>query len=148
MMNRIFLVLVSGILFFSCKTPKALVYHDVEHFRLQKAGPQETNLSLDMRLYNPNNFAVKLKKGYIDVYLNDTHLGKAEVRQKTRIARRDTFLLPITLAVDVKNVLPGALQILADRSIMLKLTGKLKVGKYGIYISFPVNYESKQEIRF
>jgi hypothetical protein len=46
----------------------------------------------------------------------------------------------------MKNVLPGALQILANRSITLELTGKLKVGKHGIYISVPVNYESKQKI--
>jgi LEA14-like dessication related protein len=127
--------------------PKALVYQDVEHFRLPKVGLQETSLSFDVRLYNPNNFTVKLKKGYIGVYLNDIQLGKVEVTQKTRVVRRETFLLPITLMVNVKNVLPGALQILADRSITLKLAGNLRVGRHGIYISVPVNYESKQEIR-
>lgn len=142
MINRICLVLILADLFFSCKTPKPLVFHDVEHFRLQNA-----SLSVDLQLSNPNNFAVKLKKCYIDVYLNDTHLGRAEVRQKTRIGPGKTCSVPIMLSVDIKNVLPGALQILVERRITLKLKGKLKVGAHGIRISVPMNYESKQEIR-
>jgi LEA14-like dessication related protein len=147
MKERICLLLfAASTLFFGCKTPQALVYQDVKHIALQKASLQEVKLSGDVQLYNPNNFAVKLKKADIDVYVNAIHAGKVSVAQKTLIARRDTFLLPVVVAVDMKNVLPNALQLLVNKDIMLRLTGAIKAGKHGVYISVPVNYDSKLDI--
>ena len=138
------LLLVAGIC--SCKQPKDLIYKNIENIGMKQAGLNQTTLSLDIRLYNPNKYSLKLKKADVDVFLNASHLGKVTVNDRVVLPGFDTSSLPVLLDVDLKNVLPNALQLLLDSKVNLKVTGTIKAGRHGLYITIPVNYEEKQDI--
>lgn len=137
---------LSVFLFSSCMRPKALVYQNVQNFRLQQAGLQQTKVSLEIRLYNPNNYKLKLKGSDVDVFLNGNHLGKMAAEENFLIARRDTFSLPVVLDVNMVNVIPNALQLLTNSEVTIKLSGSLKTGRHGVFVTVPVSYEGKHDI--
>ena len=131
----------------SCSHPKALVYKDIQHFKLQSAGLQQSGVSLDIRMFNPNSYGITLKNADVDVFVNGTLLGKLCVNNQCSVPGLDTFLLPVTLNVDMKNVLPNALQMFLKSDVDIKLAGTIRAGRRGIYMKVPVNYEGKQDIR-
>ena len=131
----------------SCRTPKDFVFRDVENFNISKGNLKQAQLSMDVRLYNPNNYRMKLKKADLDVFMSNDHLGKMNVAKKYTVPRMDTFLLPVTLDVDMQKVLPNALQLFLNSEVTVKLTGSVKAGRHGVFVRVPVNYEGKQDIR-
>jgi len=50
--------------------------------------------------------------------------------------------------IDMKNLLKNGLTALTNKEVNVRLIGKIKVGKGGIYKSFPVDYTSKQVFSF
>ena len=122
--------------------------------RAKRAGiPERTKLSPeakrppDINMYNPNRYGMKLKDADVDVFLNGRSLGKMQVDESCTIPRLDTFALPVMLNVDLKNVLPNALQLLISSDVEIKLSGSIKAGKNGIYKKVPVSYQGRQDIK-
>jgi LEA14-like dessication related protein len=141
-----FCALFALFIFSACRQPKNLVYENVQNFKLQKIGLAQTALSMDVSLYNPNNYSLKLKKADLDVFINDNHLGKMIVKGPYTITKLDTFILPVMLDVDLKNVLPNMLRLVFSRDVDIKLNGTVKAGRRGVYLTIPVNYEGKQDV--
>lgn len=131
----------------SCSHPKQLVYQNIENFKLKQAGLQQTEVSLDLRLFNPNNYGMKLKDADVDVFINGNRLGKMEVRNLFAVPGLDTFSMPVILNVDLKSAVPNVLQLLMKPEVDVKLAGTVKAGRHGLYVKVPVNYEGKQDIR-
>jgi LEA14-like dessication related protein len=141
----ILLLAIAGVT--SCKQPQALVYKDVQHIKYQGFGAGQPGLSMDVLLYNPNNFSLKLRDADIDVYVNNKFMGKMFViKGKYSIPAMGSFLVPLKVDVDLNNVLPNAIGLLLNHTAEFKVMGKIKAGKHGIYITMPVHYEGKQEI--
>lgn len=113
----------------------------MRNFRLQ-----HTQVAFDVRLYNPNNLKVKLKKADLDIFLEGRHAGEVKVKDAVMIERLDTFLLPVVLDIDMANILPNALQLLINRDVMVKVSGTVKAGRYGVFVPIPVSYEGKQSV--
>jgi LEA14-like dessication related protein len=130
----------------SCKTPKDFVFQNVQNFSIGKADMQQARLSMDVKLYNPNNYKMKLKNADLDVFFNGDHLGKMSVPERLTVLGLDTFSMPVTIDVDMKNILPNAIQLFMNPEVTVKLTGSVKAGRHGLYIHIPVNYEGKQNI--
>ncbi len=126
----------------SCRQPKDLVYKSVQNFGLQKG-----KALMDISFYNPNRYKLKLKNADLEVFLNGARLGKMNVNKAVAIPRMDTFTVPVSIDVDLKNLLPNALQLAFSSDMSVKLQGNLKAGRHGVYKSVPVNYEGKQDIR-
>jgi len=132
--------------FASCRQPKELIYQNVENFSLKQADKDKAHLAMDIRLYNPNRYAMKLKSADVDVYMNGNKIGKMNAAKQCMLPARDTFSLPVTLEVELKNVLSNALQLLLNSEADIKLDGRIKAGRHGVYITIPVYYEGKQDI--
>ena len=127
----------------SCSSPKALVYSDYKNFRIENLGFSNTLVKLDLEYVNPNNFGLQLRNSDLDIFINNNFLGHSTSDTLINIPRRDTFLLPINFAVDMQNIFKNAFNTLAGNEVLIKVTGKLKLGKANVFISMPVNYEGK-----
>jgi hypothetical protein len=46
--------------------------------------------------------------------------------------------------VDLQNIYKNACNTLTGNEVLLRLTGKLKIGKANVFMSLPVNYETKE----
>ena len=144
-MRRNFLYfLFVGFAFMSCSTPKALEYISYNNFTIEKLGFDYSTVNLDLKYFNPNNFRMQLRNTNLDVFVNGKLFGHSSTDTLIHIPKRDTFTLPIKFNVNMQNVYQNALNTLLGKQVLIKVTGKVKVGKANVFMYFPVNYESKE----
>ncbi len=89
---------------------------------------------------------IKLKQADVEVFLNKTRLGQMRVEGKHKVARADTFSLPVLLDVDLKNAISNAFQLITSKDMNVRLEGTIKAGRFGMYKKIPISYEGKQDI--
>ncbi len=130
--------------FLSCSSPKALEYVTYHNLSIEKLGFTNSTISLNLEYYNPNNFGMQLKNTDLDIFINGNLLGHSVTDSTIRIPRRDTFSIPVKFNVDMQNAFKNALNTLVGKEVLVKLSGKVRVGKANVFMSFPVDYESKQ----
>lgn len=128
----------------SCSSPKELEYRTFNNFSIQSLGFNKSTVSLDIEYYNPNNFGMQLRNSDLDIFINGNLLGHSSFDTLIRIPRRDTFNLPVKFDVDMRNIFTNAVNALTGKEVTVKLTGKLKIGKANVFMSLPVNYETKE----
>lgn len=128
----------------SCAPPRALEYRTYHNLELRNLGFDHSTLYLELEYYNPNNFGMRLKKTDLDVYIDGTFLGHSASDTVIQIPRKSTFLLPIDFDVNMKNAFKNAWNSIRGKEMVIKLSGKVLVGKGKLNISFPVEYETKQ----
>ncbi len=147
MKTKQYLGLLLIIMTVSCRQPKALVYQSIQNFGMKQAGIRQTELSMNVLLFNPNRYPLKLKDADVDVFINGSKLGKMLLSECFPVPGLDTFSMPVTLNVDLKNVLPNALQLLMNPEVDITLDGAIKAGRHGLYLNVPVHYQGKQDLR-
>jgi LEA14-like dessication related protein len=140
------LIALSILLFLSsCREPKELEYRDFKNLSTENLGFSSSTIKVDLIYYNPNNFGLQLKRTDLDVFINGNLLGHTAQDYQISIPRRGEFTLPLKIDVDMKNAYKNAFPALFGKEVMVKITGKVKVGKANVFKSFNVNYEGKQK---
>ncbi|MCX6313950.1 MAG: LEA type 2 family protein [Sphingobacteriales bacterium] len=130
----------------SCRAPKDLEYHSFKNLQVDRVGFSATYLKLDLVCYNPNNFGLQLKSTDLEIWINNNYLGHTAQEYQVNIPKRGEFILPLQIEVDMKNMLKNAISSLANKEVLIKATGNVKVGKANVFKNFVVNYESLQKI--
>jgi len=128
----------------SCREPKELEYRDFTNLGSEKLGFTTSIITVDIIYYNPNNFGLELKRTDLDIFIDNNYLGHTGQDYQIHIPKRGEFTLPLKIEVDMKNAYKNALPALFGQEVMVKVTGKVKLGKANVYKSFDVNYEGKQ----
>ncbi len=140
-----------SILLFACKT-KELEYLSFDHLKVVKLGYPNSTISLDVTCYNPNKFGLNLTRMESDVYINKEYLGKAILDSSILVPKRDTFLIPVKMEVKMGGTMTSILQLMnssADSTtLLIRLEGKAKLKKGGIFLNYPIKYEEMKVIRF
>ncbi len=126
----------------SCRQPKELVYEGID-----KVTVNQSVISVNVRMYNPNHYKLKMKNADLSVLLNGAVIGKMEAADNLEIARQDTFTLPVALHVELAKSLPNAMQLLFNSEVNIQLTGNVKAGRHGVFVNVPVNYEGKYDLK-
>ncbi len=129
----------------SCQAPKDLIYREFKNMKIEKVGFASTTLKLDLIYYNPNNYGLQLKYTDLDIFLDNTYLGHSSQDYQISIPKLTEFSIPLSIEVDMKNLLKNALPTLFGKEVLVKVTGTVKLGKANMYKSFPVLYEGMQK---
>jgi LEA14-like dessication related protein len=130
----------------SCTKPKDLTFIDIQHIRMLKFGLNESEVGLDVRFYNPNKQRVQLKDAIAKVYVNSTYLGDTRMDSMIPVPKRDTFSVPLVLTIKTMSTVSKAMQTLADTTVNIKVEGTVKMGKAGIFRTFPIVYDKVQRV--
>jgi LEA14-like dessication related protein len=144
MRKSIFSIFLIATTILSCSSPKELEYRTFHNLSVESLGFNQSSVSLDIEYYNPNNFGLQLRNTDLDIFINGNLLGHSSLDTLIRIPRRDTFTLPVKFAVNMQNLYKNALSTLSGKEVMVKLSGKLRIGKANVFMIFPVNYETKE----
>jgi len=147
MNNRYAFIALILLSLFSCASPKEvrnIEYQEVKNFRLLKLDVNP-EVGLDVQFYNPNTFGLTLKDANIDLYINNAHIGKAFVNRSFQVPGQDTFLMPVTIVPELKNVFPNALQLLFNKEVDVRIDGSVKAGR-GLFITVPIQYQGRQKL--
>lgn len=146
-MKKLFFVLVLTSLLASCGKMKDPVFKGIENVKVNELGMEGSTVTLDIRYLNPNNFNGRLKEAEGDAWVDSTYLGHFMVDSTVQISANSDFLVPVKLAVDMKQILKHSLAAFLNEEVMLRISGKARAGKSGIYRNFSLNYQGKQNLR-
>ncbi len=148
-LSPLFLVFfIIALIMTSCREPKELEYRDFKNLSSEKLGFSTSTFKLDLIYYNPNNFGLQLKRTDLDIYIDSNYLGHTAQDYQISIPRRGEFTLPMIIEVDMKNAYKNAIPALMGKEVMVKITGKIKLGKANVFKTFDVNYEGMQKFSF
>jgi LEA14-like dessication related protein len=137
-------IIVIAVAFMSCRSPKALVYQDYHNFKIERLGFSNSTINLDLIYFNPNNFRMQLKNTNLDIFINGKLFGHSTTDTLIQIPKKDTFSLPVKFDVDMQSLYQNALNTLLGKEVVVRVTGKIKIGKANVFMYFPINYESKE----
>ena len=139
------LILVLIVIFqTSCHEPKSLEFREFKNLTLDKLSFAGAALKVDLVYFNPNNFGLQLNRTDLDIYIDSTFLGHSAQDIQVSIPRKGNFTIPLSLDLDVKNLLKNGITSFLNKNVSVRVLGSVKVGKAGIYKSFPVDYTSIQ----
>ena len=139
--------LLLALLFVGCKKPQALQYLDFQNFRVSEFSRGQSDISAELKFFNPNPYKLKLKYAEMNFYINDQYFGKSVLDTLMVIPRQDTFTIPVVMKnVQLKKVIANGLGALITNEFSIRLDGMAKIGKAGIYFKFPLRYEGKQKL--
>lgn len=130
----------------ACTKPQDLEFVDIRNIRVVKWGLSESEVALDARFFNPNNQSVLLKDAAAKIYVNSTFLGNTSMDTTVPVPRRDTFAVPLVLKVNTATTLTRIMESLSDSTVNIKVEGSVKMGKAGVFRTFPVNYNRVQNV--
>jgi len=145
-LKKITSLLLAVLIFWGCKKPQGFEYRDIKNVSVKQFGFNKTQLAMDLIYFNPNNFGVDLKHVDCDVYIDKNYLGKFLLDTTMHIDRKSEFSLPSKIDVDMKNVFKNTLNVLFNKEVLVTVKGTTKVGKAGIFINVPFNYEARHKI--
>ena len=87
-----------------------------------------------------------MKEADLDIYIDGRYAGHSFLDTFILIPARDTFSIPVNVDVEMKNVFPNAVAILMNEDVELKIEGRAKIGKAGIYLNIPVRYKERKKL--
>lgn len=128
----------------SCRAPKDLEFREFKNLKVENLGFSNADLTVDLVYYNPNNFGLELSRTELDIFIDSTLLGHSVQDIQVAIPKKDIFTIPLKVDLDMKNLLMNGIIALFNKDVKVKVLGKIKVGKAGVYKSFNVDYETVQ----
>ncbi|HPH85460.1 MAG TPA: LEA type 2 family protein [Ferruginibacter sp.] len=130
----------------SCRTPKDLEFREFKNLSLENIGFSGANLKVDVVYYNPNNFSLELNRTDLDIFVDSNFLGHSSQDIQVKVPKRDIFTIPLKVELDMKNLLKNGITSLFNKEVNVKVLGKVKVGKAGVFKSFNVDYQTVQKL--
>jgi LEA14-like dessication related protein len=148
MKKSLFPTITLMVLFFiflpSCQKPKDLVFKEFKNLKVDQLSFSGAALNVDLVYYNPNNFGLQLSRTDLDIFVDSTFLGHSTQNIQVAVPRRDNFTIPLKVDLDVKNLLKNGVTSLFNKDVKVRVLGSVKLGKAGVYKTFPVDYTSVQ----
>ena len=131
----------------SCSKPEAPEYLGFRDFDVRSFSMDSSLLHTELAFFNPNSFNMELKRGDVNVYL-DNQLANHYVMDSTiNIPRKDTFYVPLNLKVSPKLLIGSAISMLLNNNkIKVRLVGSVRVKRGSFSFTVPINYEVMQEL--
>jgi hypothetical protein len=137
----LFLVTIIGL--HACTKPQGFDYRSMRNFKIQQLGFERTKVSMDLIYFNPNGFAVDLKKVDCELKLENNYVGRFVLDTLMHIPKKAEFALPAQMEVDMRNIFKNAFEVLLKKEVTVGAKGTTRVGKAGVYVTVPFNYEGK-----
>jgi LEA14-like dessication related protein len=135
---------ISSIFLSGCHKPKDLIFKEFKNLKMDQLSFSNAALNVDLVYYNPNNFGLQLSRTDFDIFVDSTFLGHSSQNIQVAVPRRDNFTIPLKVNLDVKNLLKNGVTSLFNKDVKVRVLGSVKLGKAGVYKTFPVDYTSVQ----
>lgn len=139
MVKYIFYVFVIGLTLSSCKVG-APDFRGSDGFKLEKMDGREIYAGITAKVYNPNWFAIKLKKTALDVYMEEQYMGKIMLDKKLKLKAKRESALNVALHAQLEEgAMISMLRYSAKENVNVRIEGKIKAGVWFFTKKISVN---------
>ena len=121
-------------------------YRGIESVIITKISINESRIAGNVIFYNPNNFHLQLKHADVTISINDKFAGHCIIDSTIQIPKRDSFLIPVSVNIDLKNIMSNALQLLLNGKVKVNADGFVRLKKSVIGFKVPVHFEQYERV--
>jgi LEA14-like dessication related protein len=101
---------------------------------------RKITLDAGATIYNPNNFAIKVKPSALNVYLDDRLMGEVHLDMKVKMKKKSETAIKAPLTLTVKNgVMFSLMSAVAKGKVNVRMKGKVKAGVWFLSKAIDVN---------
>jgi LEA14-like dessication related protein len=104
-------------------------------------------IQMEVAFYNPNSFPMKIKGTDLQVFVNKQPFGQVTQDSASQMPAKDTFLMPVSMKVNLIDLLQKVLHTSGQDSVMLEASGSCKIGRGGVFVNVPLHYRSKEILK-
>ncbi len=134
------------VLFSSCNVYQEVEYKGVENISFGKIKDGTIPIYLEVRVFNPNKYNIKIKKSFFDLYLNGKHLGKSSSSKDILIKKNkeDTYSILLKLkSSEITKSLFSSLGFLFGQQLSFEIKGEIVAKALGIKKKFNIDENQK-----
>jgi LEA14-like dessication related protein len=146
--SKLVLAIVFSCCFGSCAEFQEVGVTQIGQVKILKISPKGIEMEIGLKIKNPNAYGFTIYRSSFDVKLGETDLGTATLSKKEKVKANSEDMHVFHITTDVSKLMQGGLggimALLGKQSGELILKGNLKVGKFLIRKSIPI--ERKQRV--
>lgn len=137
------LIILSALLIFaSCISFKDPEFKGMNGYEMGKLSGSEVSFTLKPIVYNPNVYALKIKKSVLDLAVEGKSFGKIYLEKKISAKARKTTELLVPLRIELESgAMLKAMPLMLKDSVRVVLKGDLKGGVLFFSKKFPVEFD-------
>jgi LEA14-like dessication related protein len=141
------ILLLAGIIMAGCSKPKNIQFIGYRNLQLLHPDFSGAEVQMDLIFLNPNRYALWMKEAKMNLLVNNVQLGRLEEDTLIYMAPNDTFYYPLKVKVNIASLLTNFMSSNLQDSVTIQATGSCKVGRNGLFIQLPINYENKGKLK-
>ncbi len=123
----------------------------LDSFSLKSQSDEGFVLEMDVTIMNPNNMALKMKRADMEVYLNNTHIGHANIDRRLRLPANAKSTHRIAVETTYAESFEGNLLSLAASALVgglnMRLEGQIRGGTWLFSKKFPIEHKEKLDLK-
>jgi LEA14-like dessication related protein len=133
----------------SCSAYEEVELRDIREVQVLRMDGRTIALRVDVLVNNPNSYGISVEDPDVDLYLNDTYVGKGHLDSALTLEKRMEQIYPVYLHADLAG---GPLLMMM---IGGALSGEMKLGVKGTVLArsgllrkrFPFELEERVDLR-
>lgn len=152
MQNKTFIPIYYIILFFGFTLKSCVTYKPVQVKEIRSMEPVGNDISsgkliVNLRVVNPNNYRIKVKKYDLNAFVNNNNLGQIETGKKIVLKRNSDKEYRLTFTPDMNKIINMLPSLVLKGSGVVALKGNVKVKSLFLSRTFPVDLKKKISAR-
>lgn len=151
-MSKMKLILWSVLLttFLVSCTYEEVAIHDIKGFKINKMEDRQIFFQFDIKLENPNNYALKIKNSDLSINLNNKNLGKLFLDETLSVPAKNTDYILVKSSVKTEGSAQDILSIMMGSLFTGALDVHIKGEVTGGTFLYPkkVQIDHAEKVRF
>lgn len=134
----------------SCFDYEDVEFKGVQNFGLENRSEGNITVRIDLKVNNPNNYNIKIKRSSLDIFVNGARVGKTKMKNNIVLKKNHQDVYPLYLTLSEKELKGSALSSIGSflkGSMKLGLKGDIKAKVYGVGKKFPIDIEEPINLR-
>ncbi len=148
---KIGLITLFSIFFFtSCLDYEDVEFKGVQNFGIEDRSAGNITVRIELKVNNPNNYNIKIKKSSLDVFVNGAEVGKTKMKNNIVLKKNHQDVYPLYLTLSEKELKRSALSSIGSflkGSMKVRIKGDIKAKVYGVGKKFPIDIEEPVNLR-
>lgn len=144
------ITLISFVFLTSCFDYEDVEFKGVQNVGIEGRSEGNITLRIDMKVNNPNNYNIKIKKSALDVYVNGSKVGRTKMKNNIVLKKNYQEVYPLYLSLSEKELKSSALSTIGSflkGSMKVRIKGDIKAKVYGVGKKFPIDIEEPVNFR-
>jgi LEA14-like dessication related protein len=127
-----------------------VVIHDIKGFKINKMEDSQIFFQFEIKLDNPNNYALKIKNSDLSINLNNKNLGKLFLSETLSVPANNTDYVLVKSSVQTQGSAQDILSVMMGSLLTGALDVHIKGEVSGGSMIFPkkVQIDHAEKVRF